>query len=329
MTGHDFMRLLKAPEVFEIQFCRITGVRATVFARLSTLLQAPPRPDEVGQSMLDVVRTLCIFAAQLPTFTHKTRRLPSIAAAVRDALVAAREPSTLIFRQLPQACGLNPFPIEGIVGEQAVDDFVVVLKAALEELKAAYPELLSRIKADVATSFDYPGTFDSVRRRLSDVSARLMQGLSEPRLKGLCLRLADRNLADEEWLESLGSFVCSKPPSKWLDVDAEHFREELDRLAQQYRRVEATATAFSNAGGSSLRVAVTLSDGTDIERVVHLDKHEEAQALGVEDAVTALLAAHARVGIAAVTRAIWKELSRTLISRAGSPANQQELENAV
>jgi hypothetical protein len=306
MTGQDFMRLVKAPELFEIQFCRVTGVRAILFARLSTLLNTGQSGDR-AESMLDVVRTLCVFAAQLPSFTHKTRQLSPTVSAVRDTLAAAKEPSSLIFRDLPLACGFDPFPSDTTVKDRIVSDFVAALKSALEELKAVYPELLQRMKADVADAFEYSGPFDRVRSQLADTTARVLAGLSEPRLKGLCLRLVDRQLADEEWLEALGSFVCSKPPTKWLDIDAQQFREELYRLAQQFKRVEATA--FQVGDGSAMRIAVTLQDGSDLERIVRLNPEEEDQARKLEDEIAMLIGRGPRVGIAAATRAVWKALS--------------------
>lgn len=59
MTGQDFMRLVKAPDVFEVQFRRVAGVRAILFARRSAILHARA-PGDAGENMLDVVRTLCV-----------------------------------------------------------------------------------------------------------------------------------------------------------------------------------------------------------------------------------------------------------------------------
>jgi len=308
LTGQDFMRLVKAPELFEIQFCRITGVRAALFARLSTLLNAD-RPKERTESLLDVVRTLCVFAAQLPTFTLKTRRLPPSVIAVRDALAAAKEPAILIFHDLPRACGFEPFSSDTSANDALVAQFVSTLKSALEELKAAHPELLHRIKADVVAAFNFPGTFEDVRRRLADTASNLLGGLAEPRLKSLCLRLADRGLAETEWIESLGSLICAKPPAKWLDFDADQFSEELHRLAAQFRRVEATA--FIPGASDSVRLSITLPNGSDAVRVVHLTPDEELEVRAMETQFSALLAPARRIGMAAAARVLWKEMQNS------------------
>jgi hypothetical protein len=307
MTGDTFMRLVKAPSHFEVQRCRIGGVRAALFGQLLRLLD-PAVAGTDGLNVLDVVRPLCAFAAQLPGFTHKTRRLGPAATAVRDALVAALEPATLIFTDLPKACGFPPFGAQGGNGKRDVEPFVAALKDSLDELKASYPDLLHELQRVVVAAFDRPGPFAAARLELAASADRLMIAATDPRLKALCLRLADRQLPDDEWTESLGSFVCSRPTSKWLDADVDRFREELSQLAQLFRRVEATA--FVAGRGAALRVAVTLQDGSDVERVVHLDPDEEGEAQRVEAIVASLLSAHGRVGVAAATRAIWRELSR-------------------
>ena len=308
MTGQDFMRLVKAPELFEIQFCRITGVRAVLFAKLSTLLNAD-HPKERTESLLDVVRTLCVFAAQLPMFTHKTRRLPPIVIAVRDALAAAKEPATLIFHDLPRACGFEPFPNERHADDAVVGQFVSSLKTALDDLKSAYPELLQRMKAEVVAAFNLPGSFEDVQKRLAETANQLLPSLSEPRLKSLCMRLADRVLPETEWLESLGSLICAKPPAKWLDFDADQFSEELHRLAGQFRRVEATA--FIPGTSDSVRVSITLPNGSDTVRVVHLTPDEETQVHAMEAEFSALLAPSRRIGMAAVARVLWREMQKS------------------
>ena len=107
VTGQEFHRLIKAPENFEVQYCRIAGVRTVVFEQLFKVLHPDKKPKTVD--LLDVVRPLCVFAVQLPDFAKKTTRVSRTASSVRDALVRAEEPATLLFQTLPEACGCDHF----------------------------------------------------------------------------------------------------------------------------------------------------------------------------------------------------------------------------
>lgn len=309
LSGEEFLRLVKVPTSFEVQYCRIAGVRAVVFDKLRKLLlpeESPTRKSEI----LDVVRPLCQFAAQLPAFTHRTRTLSAEATSVRETLLQAREPATLLFRQLPTACGLQEFESEHESTDLEVTRFVEILKQALAELKAAYPNLLSRMEAAVVTAVDRPGSFGEVREALSAIAGKLLVAVVDPGLKAFCLRLADTSLSESAWVESLGSLLCAKPPSKWVDADLVVFQEEIKRLAGQFQRVEAMAfDAIKDEGRSAIRVAVTQQDGVEIDHVLYVGRNEEAQAAAIETLIDGILQKTSRVGLVAATRAIGKALA--------------------
>ena len=113
--------------------------------RLLADVFAAERNNDRDFDLLDVVRPLSIFAAQLPAYTRKNTALSEPADTVRDALLTAREPATLIFETLPIACGFDPFPIEGRGDAGREHRFVDALCGAISDLQASYPKLLEGI----------------------------------------------------------------------------------------------------------------------------------------------------------------------------------------
>jgi hypothetical protein len=79
---HDFLvgRVTPGRRVaFEIQYCRIGGVRAVVFEKLFRALN--PGKERKDIDLLDVVRPLIIFASELPQYAQRGRsghRRPSV-----------------------------------------------------------------------------------------------------------------------------------------------------------------------------------------------------------------------------------------------------------
>ncbi|MBA4372847.1 MAG: hypothetical protein C0402_08270 [Thermodesulfovibrio sp.] len=310
IEGDDFQRIVKAPETFEMQYCRITGVRADLFDKLLNILELQ-QPGKRKADILDVVQPLCQFTAKLPSYTHKTKKLSPVALAVRAALLAAKEPANLLFHDLPKACGCDAFSDKKNASEKEVQTFISTLKNALDELKGAFPELQERMKSHIMKSFEMPGTFSEVRTALAEISETILVTITEPRLKSFCMRLADSKLSESEWLESMGSLICSKPPSRWYDTDEDLFSYETNLLASRFKRVESIS--FKSKGknniGSAIRIAITQSDGTEVEQVVYLSKDEEAQADEIEAEVTAVIKKGKRVGLAAASRVFWKMMS--------------------
>lgn len=266
-TGQDFIRLIKGPDTFELQACRIDGVRAEVFARLAATF-AKPAVHRKSQ-ILDVVQPLARFAAQLPEYTRKAGELTARAARVRDVLLSATEPAGLLFRDLPIACGLEAFaPDEQVVDEARAHLFVQRLEAAVEELRGDYHRLLERIIATIAaTAGGGEGGLD--RAALAQRAARVASTATLPKLKTFALRLRDPNTTDQTWAEAIGSYLLAKPPSRWNGQDERRALEELASLSQLFHRVEAAA--FENGalkGQDAVLIKLTQATGDDRGLVV-------------------------------------------------------------
>jgi hypothetical protein len=204
------MRLIKLPETFEVQYCKMAGVRPELFERLLKILDVTGGKTR-SLELLDVVRPLCIFAAELPPFTQKTKRLSPIAVAVRSALLSAREPAVLLFRALPAACGFAEFSSEKHPGSKKdVDLFVASLKNAISELKMAYPALHDSMKTDLVAAFELSSDAD-FRAILSRRTQQLALAITEPALKSFCSRLVTFNCRNRSGSNRLvASFVQSR-----------------------------------------------------------------------------------------------------------------------
>ena len=304
LGGETMLLLTKAPERFDIQYCKIEGVRAELFQRLVNVLDVKS-PERREFELLDVVKQLCVFVAQLPTYVLNTKKLSVTTRAVRDAILGAREPVKLLFIELPEACGFEPIRGEVSSGE-IVPAFVETLKAALDDLKAAFPELQERLRKECRAAFELPGNFQQFRTALSARSESMLLAVTEPKLRAFCLRLIDDSLPESDWLESIASYLAIKPPSKWHDREEEVFTHELARYAAKFHRVESIAFPGSKSLKNSVgvRVAITQADGVEHEQVVHYTANEEDQLQDLQKQFERLLTKDRRLGLAAASRAI-------------------------
>jgi hypothetical protein len=134
-----------------------------------------------------------------------------------------------------------------------------------------------------------------------------MVSVTEPKLRSFCGRLSDSALPETDWIESVGSHLALKPPSRWHDAEEELFNSELVQFASRFQRVESIA--FGNGKPSQdstgVRFSVTYSDGAEHEQVIHFAAHEEGQIRSLEAEFEALLTKDRRLGLAALSRAVW------------------------
>lgn len=310
IVGLDFQRLIKAPENFEVQYCRIAGIRAIIFEQLFKVLNPGKRHKSIA--LLDVVRPLCVFAAKLSDYAKKTTRVSKTAARVRDALLRAEEPATLLFQTLPEACDCDKFDADTAPQPKKVKRFVERLRECIEELRSAYPQLLQKMKDEIQNCFNRPGIWTEVRAELAQSANRILSSVKEPRLKAFCLRLADEGLNDDSWVEAMGSFVCSKPPSKWIDNDLSQFDDELRRCVRQFLRVESTlfGQCAESAGIHAMRISITCQDGREVDKVVRLNDNELIKVNELEEQIKAVLSDNRRLSLNATVRVVQSLLLR-------------------
>jgi hypothetical protein len=65
------------------------------------------------------------------------------------------------------------------------------------------------------------------------------------------------------------------------------------------------------SGGTAVRVAITARDGSERDKVVHLNSDEEHEAKQTEAAICKTLNANDRISVIAMSRVIWKIMEKT------------------
>jgi len=313
-VGKDaFLRLSKNPEKFDIQYCKIEGSRAELFQQLVGLLKLPYR-NEKDTELLGLVRELCDILAKLPDYTRTTNKLSKRALAVRAAILSAQEPITLIFYQLPEACGFQRFGPTTPVSTREAQSFAGVLKDAIEEIRCAYPALESRILQSLGQSFDYgQKSAEDMRRSLAERAERVSYNATEMRLKAFSMRIEDTLLTMAQWIESVGSLLGLRPPSRWKDEDENVFTNELATMSGRFKRAEAVyfASNSAKANDRAMRVALTHGDGTERHQVVFVSQEDEAALRQMKAEIGRLIAKRKQIGIAAASQVIWDELKQS------------------
>ncbi len=298
--GPEFTRITKEPEFFEFQHCAIEGVRAELYIQLGAALET--RLSE-KPALLDIVRPLMTFVGKLlPDHARRTRRLSVAALSARNALLSGRDPSALLFSELPRAFGISPIDADAALGSEAVDRYVKAMASAIRELRDAYPQLLTRLAEALGASLETEHTLETQRAPILRRARALVPALVEPELRAFVLRLADEKLNDAAWLESLASLVAKKPPERWTDADEEEFHQRLAFFSRRFRQVEAIHFPGQSEDDSAYRLGVTCADGRQVERIFRTTADEEAAIKRAEAELAPLLTRTGRIGRIAAAR---------------------------
>jgi len=264
----ELERLLRAPERFAIRRYRQNETRFRLLHAYCRLFD--PDVDPAHVSVLSAVRPLLAFAAHLPRYALLTRALSPEALAVREVLLSAREPQPLLFEELPQAIGLEPLGGEDLDRVPLLED---KFRHCLLELQDAYGKLLERIQRELCDALLLPLELADARQEIGRRAQVIQQWVADLELRPFAMRLADQELPDREWLESVASVLVHKPPSSWNDGDERQYRAVLRGLAGRFRRIEDIALDSTNRDSAGtpeavVRLGVTAADGREERQVL-------------------------------------------------------------
>jgi hypothetical protein len=275
LTVDAFERLVRNPSSFELRRYRIKGVRKDVYIELARLF-GRPAPAK-GESLLSVVKPLFRFLRRLPQYCQTTRRLTERTLKVRAVLMHAKEPDQLLFRELPIACGMEPFSVEETDGGRATQ-FFAVLRSSITELQKAYDDLLRDLQSLLLAAFDL-----SDRSILESRTKAIASYCVEPQLKAAVSYMANEHMENSLWIEAIATSLVGKAPKSWSDDDRLRFEISLSEISRNIRHLEALLyeeQARLNAGQrleQVYRIGVADRHSMELGAVVVVEKHEEQQ----------------------------------------------------
>jgi hypothetical protein len=297
LTTAAFERMLRFPELFEVQYCRIAGPRALVFTKYAAMLSsATGQSVDDDPTLLEVVRPLIKFVRGLPEYIGRTEKIGAIPKAVYSALKEARQPDQMLFTFLPEACGTRPFISRGTPNQDVVEEFFGTLRAALAELQQAYPRLQAEVGQLLIDAFRLTTPLADARRELTHQAKLVSELAVEQRLRAFLLRVLETEPDDMLWVESLAALLAEKPTRTWDDADRARFEANLALTARTFKHFQALAFEMEQSGApildgdaQALRVAVTLPHQPEVERVIRIPARLAGRAGEVRDGIRHVL----------------------------------------
>ncbi len=320
-----FERLIRSPEKFEIKRFRMEGIRAEVFEQFTGMISKPVSVMGKPPNLLVIVRPIISFIHKLPRYTMLTQDLSDPAIALRRTIADAREPDALLFEQLPQALGFDTFGPSVETDSATVDAFFSILRSALSELNRAYDDLLSFIEEILVSAFSLQSNGEVARAQLLKRAQPLLDSAIETKLKGFLIRICDEELEFNGWLEAIGTYIVTKPPASWNDLDKAQFEMNLSELARKFHHFEAVSferqEQSDDSAGEVIRVGITTHSSTEQERVVTVPPTAEAQIDNIERGIEQVFESAGVDGDANLRLAILARLSQKLMEQLEDSAN--------
>jgi len=254
-------RLFQGPNLVELRAIARTDRDAAFLERLSERLSiddevVEPKPLPVAATLFRRFRTLPEWTRRTTTLSERTRK-------IRDAVLRADDPESLLFEQLPAA-------LDG------ANDRVGVIDAAIRESEAAYPAMLARLRRALAEGLAADAdAFEDIGVRATTVAGVT----ADLRFDAFAMRVGEFGSGRGD-IEGLASLLVHKPPRSWGDRELDLAVFELAKLCQRFREAEAMAEL---KGREPTAQAISVMVGLDprsrpIRQAFHVSERELAVA---------------------------------------------------
>ncbi len=280
LSSEHFELLVKDPARYGVKHLEITGLRAQIFQELESILRSAGARRKKGVrnlTLLSVVKPLFQFVKRLPSYTLKTKRLGSEAQAVLQTLLQAQEPDELIFRALPEACGLTAITARESDDAKTAKTLRRKLVQSLQEIQNAYEKLLSECQTLLHSAFGVRSE-EKLREDLRVRARYLADQCIDPLLRRFTMAAMEESTSDQEWLEALVMIISDRPAESWSDEDATTFELKVSDLARRFKNLEALRTevaASKQEGFEARRITITQPNGQETHRMVWLDNRQQ------------------------------------------------------
>lgn len=204
---------------------------------------------------IEVARGLVVIYDKLPVWTKRTARLSKNALRIRQLFKKANDPNKFLFDDIPALLGKK---VE-LNKDAALKELVVQVHDGLNELVAAYPTMLGRLRETLLSELRVPNASPQSLSELRKRAENVRQLAGDFRIEAFVGRISRFSGSDSD-IEGLATLATNKPARDLVDTDIDKAALELSDMAQKFVRIETFARI---KGRPNKRNAIAVVIGID------------------------------------------------------------------
>lgn len=266
-------RMTKNPAHFELKYFKSTKSKKML---LSTVIK-DLNINSKG-SVLDVISHLVRVVSALPPYVIHTKNMDENSIAVRDTILNATEPDTLLFESLPKSLGFDMSKKDS----STIVKFSKELAESVNTLQNKFSDTIQDIKDML-----FVGTGIEDRKKLSEAASVMLKDVEEQKMRVFLTAVSSDVLEkDEGWINYVALSLTDTPMMSWKDGDYVLFKNRLSTTAEKFKNLASIhfADVACNFAKPSYKVTVTLADGSEHHNIVSLkpEQRKKIEAIAVK-----------------------------------------------
>ena len=301
--------VLKYPDRFEIKAIDIRGLRLELFNKYRLFLNKQPDTRISNSSFVETIKPFLAFYRSLPEYTKRTKRLPTSAIALREAIATASDPEKVFFEDFPHALG---FSIDELrKSDSLIEQYINQLQNTIKELRTCFDSLVDRVESHLLREIGhedlrYPVYVDTIKTRYSAVKDFLML----PKQKSFYTRLLSVHEDRKAWLLSIAHVAFGRSIEFLSDEEEPALYSSLsDLIAELDNLCDIASTQDSRNDEETVKLEVTTVPRGSRRALIRFSKSQGNDAAELETKIRSILSGNSKLNIIALLKLIEEQLT--------------------
>lgn len=222
---------MRQPQKYFISTYILDETRINIFNSYRYFLNQIEEKTLTTETFVETIKPFMVFYNRLVPFTQQTRNLSKDAHRLRDAIANASNPEKIFFEEIPRALG---FTVTDMANNSKLEEFVIRLRNATQELSASFESLVNRIE-DVLneTVGDNKLSFPANKLVLQNRFKKIRIDALTSKHKVLILRINTPLEDRKSWINSIATVIINKSLDKFTDDDEKAFQIRFPQLVHE------------------------------------------------------------------------------------------------
>lgn len=304
-----FDLIQKRPGDYSVKAFNVGGVKLEFFRKYRQFLRAD---DSVLLKRDTFARTFTPFLQfyrGLDAYAKNTRRCSPSTLRFRDVLANAVDPEKAFFEDLPEAFGYRG-SLNG--NDEFIHDYIDMLRGAIRELNACYPDLIARLEGRVTRELGLPQRFDEYKPVLEGRYATVKKHLLTSKARMFLERVLSPAATPREFFEKISAVILDRRLEQMKDREEEYLSDTMLSLFMELDRYQDLSGITGDGSGDRLfSFALTSSTGVSgAQRAYRLPKSQTERMEEMEKAIGGLLSGDDNLDMCVLLEVISKKMAR-------------------
>ena len=241
-NNEQVSRFMKRPDQFTVQRFRIEGLNESLFEAYSSAIFE----NSMQKSVLSISRPIAKLIGDLPEYTlNTTRGLDDREKKLRDSFKKVKSPEEFLLKGIPRALGLS---LKSTNKGENLKELSLRLRDSLLKLQKCHQSLIYEMRGLFAQSLGL--SKDEELEQIRQTARARYLGLEEYTIDkegqlAFLIRITNKDISDEDWLENILMFLGQKPTKKWEDKDKDLSEFRLSEFTRKLNDLEKLRIYFN------------------------------------------------------------------------------------